>query len=434
MTTVFLVDDQTLFRVGLKQVLEELEGVEVVGEASDLTSAIPQLEHELPEVALLAIGPVDDTSSIQEAQRRFPTVSLVVISESPSDEEAVAVMEAGAVGYLPRTAGPEMVTETVRAVANGRYPIASWLLRPGVASGVLQAFREMERLEGPLGQYVAPFVSREESILTSIAANTGSTEGESVSEEMFRGSLISIVRKVAASGHLKAETLRWRFSYLGCDMRRPAQKVDLAAGMFAGLRLMEPERYITTLYREFPEALEKDLADVPSERTFHTLVGSGLFQQDRRIFENLYPQERHVIAIADIPHIVTAVDKLLSLGYATRILLLPSLWLSPRLPVERKNALTLWVCRQPSLRDGFQRVVVTDKCAIAVAHVGPSTEGFTQGLIPPARLSVAGISQIGLVLLAPFPRDALQEYIATCGAAGVRVNLSEIGQTAEAEL
>ncbi len=212
MNTVFLVDDQALFRVGLKEVLEELEDVEVVGEASDLTSAIPQLEYELPEVALLALGPVDDTSSIQEAQRRFPTVSLVVISESPIDEEAVAVMEAGAVGYLPRTVGPEMVAETVRAVANGRYPIAGWLLRPGVASGVLQAFREMERLEGPVGQYAAPLVSHEESILASIAANSGSTEGEIVSQEVFRRSLISIVRKVAANGHLKAETLRRRFS------------------------------------------------------------------------------------------------------------------------------------------------------------------------------------------------------------------------------
>lgn len=44
-------------------------------------------------------------------------------------------------------------------------------------------------------------------------------------------------------------------------MRRPAQKVDLADGMFAGLRLIEPERYITIFYRESPEALEKDLAE-----------------------------------------------------------------------------------------------------------------------------------------------------------------------------
>lgn len=155
---------------------------------------------------------MDDTALIQETQQKFPTVSLVVSSASPSDEEAVAVMEAGAVGYLPRTVGPEMVTETVRAVANGRYPIASWLLRPGVASEVLQAFREMERLEEPLGQYVAPLVSHEESILDSIAANSGSTEGKSVSQEVFRRSLISIVRKVAANGHLKAKTLRQRFS------------------------------------------------------------------------------------------------------------------------------------------------------------------------------------------------------------------------------
>ncbi len=217
-------------------------------------------------------------------------------------------------------------------------------------------------------------------------------------------------------------------------MRRLAQKVDLAAGMFAGLRLIEPERYITTLYREFPDALEKDLADVPLERTFHALVGSRLFEQDHHIFESLHPQERLVISIADIAHVVTAVDRLLSLGYATRILLLPSVWWSPRLPVERKNACTLWVCRQPSLRDGFQRIIATGKCAIAVAHVGSSTEGFTQGLVPPVRFSSAGIGEIGLVLLAPFPRDALQEYIATCGAVGVRVNLSEIGQTAEAEL
>lgn len=173
---------------------------------------------------------------------------------------------------------------------------------------------------------------------------------------------------------------------------------------------------------------------MPMDRTFHTLVDTGLFQQDRHIFESLRPQERHVISIADIPHVVTAVDRLLSLGYATRILLLPSVWWSPRLPAERKNALTLWVCRQPSLRDGFQRIVATGKCAIAVAHVGPSTEGFTQGLIPPARLSVTGISEIGLVLLASFLRDALQEYTAMCGAAGVRVNLSEIGQPSEVEL
>ncbi len=70
MTTVFLVDDQTLFQVGLKQVLKELKDVGVVGEAPDLTSAFPQPEHKPSEVALLAIGLVDGTASIREAAVR----------------------------------------------------------------------------------------------------------------------------------------------------------------------------------------------------------------------------------------------------------------------------------------------------------------------------------------------------------------------------
>lgn len=205
MTTVFLIDPRPLFRVGLRAVLSASGRFEILGEASDLSSALCRIEDEPPDVATMALETGDDTTAIQEAHRRFPTVFLAVFTELSSDEEAVEVIEAGAAAYLPRAAGPEMIEHVLISAANGEYPVASLMLREGVASWVLARFREIQKVGSHVNEHVAPLTSRETKLLSCMAGG-GTASDPSVPEEDLQRTLVSIARKLAANGHVRAVT------------------------------------------------------------------------------------------------------------------------------------------------------------------------------------------------------------------------------------
>ncbi|MDR0346480.1 MAG: response regulator transcription factor, partial [Nocardiopsaceae bacterium] len=117
--TVYLVDDHGLFRSGVRS---ELGGkVAVVGEADDVTSAIDGIAACVPDVVLLDVHlPSGGGQQVVTAVKAsHPQVRFLALSASDAPADVIAVIRAGARGYVTKTISPAELVSAIRRVAAG---------------------------------------------------------------------------------------------------------------------------------------------------------------------------------------------------------------------------------------------------------------------------------------------------------------------------
>src|SRR6201993_3211443 len=132
---VCIVDDHGLFRAGVRAELGDQ--VDVVGEADDVTPAIELIGELLPDVVLLDVHlPGGGGQLVVSAVRAaHPGVWFLALSASDAPEDVIAVIRAGARGYVTKTiSGPDLV-DAIRRVAAGDS-----VFSPMLAGFVLDAF------------------------------------------------------------------------------------------------------------------------------------------------------------------------------------------------------------------------------------------------------------------------------------------------------
>jgi DNA-binding NarL/FixJ family response regulator len=133
--SVFLVDDHAMVRAGVRHELGD--AVTVVGEAADADSAISGIRAATPDVVLLDVHlPGGGGRAVLDALRaELPAVRWLALSVSDAAEDVIAVIRAGARGYVTKTiSGPELVA-AVQRVAEGDV-----VFSPRLAGFVLDAF------------------------------------------------------------------------------------------------------------------------------------------------------------------------------------------------------------------------------------------------------------------------------------------------------
>ena len=132
---VFVVDDHAMVRAGVRA---ELGGaVDVVGEAADVSTAVEGIRSARPDVVLLDVHlPGGGGRAVLEALRaELPDVRWLALSVSDAAEDVIAVIRAGARGYVTKTiSGPDLL-DAVRRVADGDV-----VFSPRLAGFVLDAF------------------------------------------------------------------------------------------------------------------------------------------------------------------------------------------------------------------------------------------------------------------------------------------------------
>lgn len=135
---ILLVDDQLLFRKGIRALLENQPDIEVVGEASDGLEAQEYARATLPDVILMDIHmPVcDGVEATRKIKLERPETKIVALTVSDEDEDLFEAIRSGAEGYLLKDLRPEELFELLRGVLNGETPIS-----PAVASKLLNEFR-----------------------------------------------------------------------------------------------------------------------------------------------------------------------------------------------------------------------------------------------------------------------------------------------------
>ena len=125
---VFIIDDEPLFRRGVKTVLAEV-GMTVIGEAGTAREAFELLDRCRPEVVVMDIvlPGMDGIAATREVRRRAPDAKILVMSGRRSGREVVESFKAGATGYAVKTDSPEALIEAIRCVAQGEQYVASSL-------------------------------------------------------------------------------------------------------------------------------------------------------------------------------------------------------------------------------------------------------------------------------------------------------------------
>ena len=132
---VVIVDDHEIFRAGLKAGLGPT--VHVVGEAGTVEDAVPLIKAEDPDVVLLDVHLPDGGGHavIGAVHTERPGVRFLALSVSDAPEDVVAVIRAGARGYVTKTIGAAELTSNIHRVADGDAVFSPWL-----AGFVLDAF------------------------------------------------------------------------------------------------------------------------------------------------------------------------------------------------------------------------------------------------------------------------------------------------------
>ncbi|HEY1359000.1 MAG TPA: response regulator transcription factor [Thermoleophilaceae bacterium] len=132
MSRVVVVDDHELFRAGVRSQLEDL--VEIVGDAATVDEAVDKIEAEQPDVVLLDVH-MPDGGGVEVIRRTEADTRFLALSVSDAAEDVIAVIRAGARGYVTKTiSGPELA-EAIERVKEGDA-----VFSPRLAGFVLDAF------------------------------------------------------------------------------------------------------------------------------------------------------------------------------------------------------------------------------------------------------------------------------------------------------
>jgi len=130
---VAIVDDHPMYRLGLAAAIEEMEGIELVGEAQRADQVAALVEVAFPTVLLLDVR-LPDASGLEVNRwlaEHHPEIRVVMLTMSEDLDNALTALRDGASGYLVKGAGPERVEHAIRTVAAGDVVLAQSLAQGG---------------------------------------------------------------------------------------------------------------------------------------------------------------------------------------------------------------------------------------------------------------------------------------------------------------
>ena len=129
MIRVVVVDDHTLHRDGTRQILDAYPDLQVIGEASSGELALELITQLHPDVVLMDIRlpGMNGIEVTRQLTRDHPDIRVLMVSAYDEDEYVRGALEAGADGYLSKTAPGKELVEAVRAVALGTSVLQSGL-------------------------------------------------------------------------------------------------------------------------------------------------------------------------------------------------------------------------------------------------------------------------------------------------------------------
>ena len=175
---VIVVDDQTAVREALVTSLETMQGVEVVGSASDGEEAVELVAAVSPEVVLmdLRMPRMDGVEATRRIRADHPETQVVVLTTFADDESIIGALRAGAIGYLTKDAGRDHIRRALEAAASGQA-----VLDPAVQTRLVEG-ATLPATGAGSGPLPDGLTEREAEVLRLIAAGRSNAE---IGRELF---------------------------------------------------------------------------------------------------------------------------------------------------------------------------------------------------------------------------------------------------------
>ena len=203
MIRVFIVDDHDLFRSGVRSELPDV--VEVIGDASEVEPAIEMILDRIPDVVLLDVHMPDGGGKrvLEEVHAVNEHIVFLALSASDAAEDVVAIVRAGARGYVTKTISPEELGEAIQRVHDGDA-----VFSPKLAGFVLDAFSSIALAD--IDPELDQLTEREREVLQHIARGYTYKEiGERlfISVKTVETHVSAVLRKLQLSN--RHELTRW---------------------------------------------------------------------------------------------------------------------------------------------------------------------------------------------------------------------------------
>jgi DNA-binding NarL/FixJ family response regulator len=204
---ILIVDDQPLFRDGLKTVLTAEPDLEVVGEAGNGEAALTEARRLNPNVILmdLRMPGLDGVQATRRMRLQTPCAAVLVLTTFDDDEQVFEALRSGAAGYLLKDALPENIAEACRTVARGES-----VLQPSVAAKVLAEFNRLSHTAAPRSlkpALIEPLSHRERDVLRRLTEGMSNKEigsALSLTEGTVKNHLTNIFGKLGVLDRTQA--------------------------------------------------------------------------------------------------------------------------------------------------------------------------------------------------------------------------------------
>lgn len=159
--TVVIVDDDDIVRIGLKTLLHDIGGYEVVGEATNGREAVQLARRLTPSLVIIDVGmpTMNGIDATKRIKSLVPETKIIALSVHEDSRFVTQMLEAGAIGYLPKQGAVEELPFALKTINTGNT-----YLSPTVAASVISHFRH-----GEGGGATADLSVREREVLQSIA-------------------------------------------------------------------------------------------------------------------------------------------------------------------------------------------------------------------------------------------------------------------------
>lgn len=207
MTRVFLADDHSIIRDGLKQILTETEDLTVVGEAANGIELLSRLQNLACDVLVLDISMPGKSGLelIKLVHRDHPHLPILILSMHHEDQYALRAFRAGAAGYITKESDAELLVAAIRKVAAGGIQVsphvAELMARQiGTDSNALPHTLLSNREYQVFEMLVAGQGLTEIGVALSLSVKTVSTHKTRIMQKMELASTSELVRYAIAHG------------------------------------------------------------------------------------------------------------------------------------------------------------------------------------------------------------------------------------------
>jgi two-component system nitrate/nitrite response regulator NarL len=200
---IAIADDHTIFRDGLRRLLESEPEFQIVGEAADGAEALTMAQQSKPDVLLLdlAMPRLPGLDTLRELSTSKSPVKVILLTAAIEKRQIIEALQMGARGVVMKDAATQLLMKGIRTVMNGQY----WVGRESVADMVTY-LREQAAQQPPSPAKSYGLTKRELEILTTIVSGLSNKEIAqkfSLSEDTVKHHLTNIFDKVGVSSRLE---------------------------------------------------------------------------------------------------------------------------------------------------------------------------------------------------------------------------------------